>query len=66
MREVARRRHRVEMTTDEHAFGAAQMRHRHDGVAQSHDGEVAALHERLLNKVCEMLLVMGFTRYVDE
>lgn len=27
---------------------------------------MVALHERLLDKICELLLVMGFTRYVDE
>ena len=54
------------MATDEHAFRMAQIRHRHDGVAQSLDREVRAFDERLLDEVCKVLLVMGFTRHVDE
>lgn len=54
------------MATDEHAFRMAQVRHRHDGVAQSLDRKVRALDERLLNQVRKVFLVMGFTRHVNE
>jgi 2,3,4,5-tetrahydropyridine-2-carboxylate N-succinyltransferase len=54
------------MATDEHAFRVAQVRHRHDGVAQSLDREVRAQGERLLDQVCKVFLVMGFTRHVNE